>query len=97
VTGEETAAAMAGAVSDIGSGAFVTDTLAAVTGLSRETCARRSAVLTDDLGVDSLALLEVVETLQGRLRIVVADEITARVRTVADLQDAVARLMAPAS
>ncbi|WP_327270933.1 hypothetical protein OG609_00715 [Streptomyces sp. NBC_01224] len=46
--------------------------------------------------MNSLALLELVETLQGRLSIVVPDEVTARIRTVADLQDAVARLVAAA-
>ncbi|WP_327365267.1 acyl carrier protein [Streptomyces sp. NBC_01217] len=53
-------------------------------------------MLVRDLGVDGLALLELVETLQGRLSIIVPDEVTARIRTVADLQDAVARLMAAA-
>ncbi|MCX4530245.1 hypothetical protein ACWD4L_16900 [Streptomyces sp. NPDC002596] len=36
-----------------------------------------------------LALLEMVETLQGRLIITVPDEVTVRVHTVRDLQDAV--------
>ncbi|MFI5634821.1 hypothetical protein ACIA8E_36830 [Streptomyces sp. NPDC051664] len=44
----------------------------------------------------ALAPLELVETLQGRLAIVVPHEVTARVRTVADLQDAVAQLVAAA-
>ncbi|MFE4330721.1 MULTISPECIES: acyl carrier protein [unclassified Streptomyces] len=56
----------------------------------------RQAVLERDLGMDSLALPELVETLQGRLSIVVPDEITARIRTVADLQGAVAHLVAAA-
>jgi acyl carrier protein len=42
------------------------------------------------LGVDSLALLHVVRILQDALGIVVPDEVTARVRTVADLRQAVA-------
>ncbi|GAA0574454.1 acyl carrier protein [Streptomyces mordarskii] len=54
-------------------------------------------VLLEDLGVDSLALLELVETLQSRLAIVVPDEVTARIRTVADLQDAVGQLVAAPS
>ncbi|GGT75117.1 MULTISPECIES: acyl carrier protein [Streptomyces] len=49
-----------------------------------------------DPGVDSLALLELVETLQRRLAIVVPDEVTIRIRTVADLQDVVARMVAAA-
>ncbi|MFD4861576.1 acyl carrier protein [Streptomyces atratus] len=49
-----------------------------------------------DPGVDSLALLELVETLQRRLAIVVPDEVTIRIRTVADLQNVVARMVAAA-
>ncbi|WP_232837985.1 acyl carrier protein [Streptomyces atratus] len=49
-----------------------------------------------DPGVDSLALLELVETLQRRLAIVVPDEVTIRIRTVADLQDVVAGMVAAA-
>ncbi|MFF3128992.1 acyl carrier protein [Streptomyces sp. NPDC057908] len=56
----------------------------------------RFVVQERDQGMNSLALLELVETLQGRLSIVVPDEVTARIRTVADLQDAVARLVAAA-
>ncbi|WP_162793768.1 acyl carrier protein [Streptomyces paludis] len=67
--------------------------LALVTGRPQETCERPDAVLEHELGVDSLALLEVVETLQERLGIAVPDEVTARVRTVADLQDAVRSLV----
>ncbi|MFE3907107.1 phosphopantetheine-binding protein [Streptomyces sp. NPDC059153] len=67
-----------------------------ITGPTREECARRRAVLDLGLGLDSLALLELVETLQGRLTIVVPDEVTIRIPTVADLQDAVARLVAAA-
>jgi acyl carrier protein len=47
-----------------------------------------------ELGVDSLALLHVVNTLQGELGIVVPDEVTARVRSLADLRQAVAGLAA---
>ncbi|MFE4540288.1 acyl carrier protein [Streptomyces scopuliridis] len=68
---------------------FVVEALASITGRPQEACRQPDAVLEHDLGVDSLALLEVVETLQERLRITVPDEVTARVRTVADLQDAV--------
>jgi acyl carrier protein len=74
--------------------AVTVEVLALITGTSREACARRETLLEQDLGLDSLALLEVVETLQNRLAIVVPDEITARVRTIADLQDAVSRILA---
>ncbi|MFJ7496999.1 acyl carrier protein [Streptomyces sp. NPDC097727] len=63
---------------------------------TREECTHRRAVLELDLGLDSLALLELVETLQGRLTIVVPGEVTIRIPTVADLQDAAARLVAAA-
>ncbi|GAA3478887.1 hypothetical protein [Streptomyces yanii] len=43
-----------------------------------------------------LALLAMVETLQGRLIITVPDEVTARVRMVRDLQDAVSTPVAAA-
>ncbi|WP_374103331.1 acyl carrier protein [Streptomyces sp. MK37H] len=56
-------------------------------------CARRETLL-QDLGVDSLALLEMVEIVQDRLAIIVPDEVTARIQSVADLQDAVDRLTA---
>ncbi|MCX5346052.1 acyl carrier protein [Streptomyces atratus] len=73
-----------------------TEALVWITGLPREECTHRQAVRELDLGMDSLALLELVETLQGRLTIVVPDEGTVRIRTVADLQDAVARMVAAA-
>ncbi|MFD0020073.1 phosphopantetheine-binding protein [Streptomyces sp. NPDC058382] len=73
------------------------EALVRVTGRPREDCSRRGALLERDLGVDSLPLLELVETLQGRLVIVVPDEATARIRTVADLQDAVVQLMGSAA
>jgi hypothetical protein len=50
--------------------------------------------LPDGLGIDSLALAELVERLQSRLAIVAPDEETVRLRTVHDVQDAVARLVA---
>lgn len=71
--------------------------LARVTGNPQHLCADTGLLLERDLAVDSLALLEVVETLQERLAISIPDEVTARVRTVGDLQDAVARLVADPS
>lgn len=71
------------------------EVLAHITEQPWEACVRREALLSD-LGVDSLALLEMVEILQDRLAIVVPDEVTARIQTVADLQDAVSRLTAAA-
>ena len=81
---DRTTATTPGTDDDAGSREAVTRVLADITGLPPNDCARRTATLTHDLGVDSLALLEVVETLQAHLGIVVADEVTARIRTVAD-------------
>ncbi|MDH2393635.1 acyl carrier protein [Streptomyces sp. HNM0663] len=77
--------------------ALAVEALVRVTGRPREECARREAELDRDLGVDSLSLLELVVILQTRLAISVPDEVTARIRTVADLQDAVAPPVAAAS
>ncbi|MFE4368230.1 phosphopantetheine-binding protein [Streptomyces sp. NPDC056835] len=65
------------------------EVLVRITGRPCGACAEPDALLERDLGVDSLTLLELVETLQDRLSITVPDEVTARVRTVADLRDAV--------
>ncbi|MFI0769244.1 acyl carrier protein [Streptomyces sp. NPDC021218] len=78
-----------------GTQAVAAEVLAQITQQPREMCARRE-VLLSDLGVDSLALREMVETLQDRLAIIVPDEVTARIQTVADLQNAVCRLAAAA-
>ncbi|MEU8828843.1 acyl carrier protein [Streptomyces sp. NPDC048636] len=77
--------------------AVVNQTLTVVTGTSRAAQAGPEVLLEQGLGVDSLALLELVEMLQSRLGIVVPDEVTARIRTVADLRNAVARLGAASS
>ncbi|MEJ8641066.1 acyl carrier protein [Streptomyces sp. MS1.HAVA.3] len=48
--------------------------------------------LEQDFGVDSLALAELVTDLEGRLSIVIPDEETGRLRTIADLRALLARL-----
>ncbi|MER8160195.1 acyl carrier protein [Streptomyces sp. NPDC094472] len=75
--------------------AVAIEILAQITEQPQEVCAQRE-VLLSNLGVDSLALLEMVEMLQARLAIIVPDEVTARIQSVADLQDAVGRLTATA-
>nr|WSZ96837.1 acyl carrier protein [Streptomyces sp. NBC_00857] len=75
----------------------VVNVLARLTGKPGEACAAPDAHLERDLGIDSLLLLELVETLQDRLGITVPDEVTARIRTVADLQAAVRSLASTAS
>ncbi|MDN3059384.1 acyl carrier protein [Streptomyces sp. SRF1] len=72
------------------------EALAQATGQAQAAHIQPEALL-EDLGVDSLTLLELVEALQVRLAIVVPDEVTARIRTVADLQDAVGQLVAAPS
>lgn len=58
-----------------------------VSGVAAHACGDRSLRLQDDLGIDSLALAELVEVLSSRAGIVIADEETGRVLTVGDLQD----------
>ena len=41
----------------------------------------------DDLGIDSLALAELIEVISAEAGIVIPGEETGRVRTVGDLQD----------
>lgn len=67
----------------------VAEVHAAVTAWSVTACSEAGRVLEAGLGGDGLALPEVVEPLQDRLTITVPDEVTARVHTVRDLQDAV--------
>lgn len=78
-----------------GIGSLVLRALAKASGSPTSAFQGGTTVL-QDAGLDSLGLLQVVNTLQDRLGIVVPDEVTARVRTVADLQQAVADLAAAA-
>ncbi|MFF3669082.1 acyl carrier protein [Microtetraspora malaysiensis] len=48
--------------------------------------------LLGDLGVDSLALLELVEILEKRFRVSIPDEDTGQIRTLADLTSVIHRL-----
>jgi enoyl-[acyl-carrier protein] reductase/trans-2-enoyl-CoA reductase (NAD+) len=58
-----------------------------VSGVATHACADRALRLQDDLGIDSLALAELVEVISTAAGIVVTDEETGRVLTVGDLQD----------
>ncbi|MFE4875050.1 acyl carrier protein [Streptomyces sp. NPDC056682] len=51
-----------------------------------------NAHLERDLGIDSLALAELVTTLAQRLHITIPDEETGRLQTIADLRRLLARL-----
>ncbi|MER6503662.1 phosphopantetheine-binding protein [Streptomyces sp. NPDC001455] len=73
---------------------MVTDTLALVTQKRRQTFQDASAVLFSDLEVDSLALLEIITRLQEQCHVLIPDEVTARLRTVGDLHQAVHRAVA---
>jgi len=58
-----------------------------VSGHEPAACADRALLLGDDLGIDSLALAELIEVISARAGIVILDEDTGRARTVGDLQD----------
>ncbi|WP_374772197.1 hypothetical protein OG756_02780 [Streptomyces sp. NBC_01310] len=49
--------------------------------------------LEQDFGVDSLALAELLTDPEGRLSIVIQDEVTGRPHTIADLRALLARLV----
>jgi acyl carrier protein len=71
-----------GGVSPLLSGA-----VSRVSGHDPAACADRALLLESDLGIDSLALAELVEVISAAAGIVIPDEETGRVRTVGDLQD----------
>lgn len=67
---------------------LVTQVLAEVTRQPAELCSQREQSLAQNLGLDSLGLLEVVTKLQLLAACVVPDEVTGQVRTVGDLHRA---------
>jgi acyl carrier protein len=69
---------------------IVTEVLATVTGRPIEECAQPQQHLFHHLGLDSLGLLETIEQLQARAHCTIPDEVTGQVKTVADLQAALA-------
>ncbi|MFI5831447.1 phosphopantetheine-binding protein [Streptomyces sp. NPDC051578] len=48
--------------------------------------------LEQDFGIDSLALAELIAALESRLSVIIPDEETGRLRTIADLRSLLARL-----
>ncbi|MFF8443353.1 phosphopantetheine-binding protein [Streptomyces californicus] len=64
---------------------IVTETLTRVTEKPASACSPRTVGLFTELEVDSLALQEIITTLESRCHVVIPDEVTARVRTVGDL------------
>lgn len=65
--------------------AVLSNVLAQATGQTPAVCGNPDLRLQDDLGLDSLALLELVESLEARLDVTVPDEDTGLVQTVGDL------------
>lgn len=66
---------------------LLSDAVSLVSGIAAHTCGDRALRLEADLGIDSLALAELVEVISARAAIVIPDEETGRVLTVGDLQD----------
>ncbi len=66
---------------------LLSDAVSLVSGIAAHACEDRALRLEADLGIDSLALAELVEVISARAEIVISDEETGRVRTVGDLQD----------
>jgi acyl carrier protein len=65
--------------------AVLSNALAQASGRDPAACGNPDLRLQDDLGLDSLALLELVESLEARLDVTVPDEDTGLVQTVGDL------------
>jgi acyl carrier protein len=66
---------------------LLSDAVAQISGASAPACADRTMRLEADLGIDSLALAELVEVISARAGIIIPDEDTGHVETVGDLQD----------
>lgn len=70
------------------------DALAQAAGTNADTIPENGH-LVQDLGIDSLALHELVVTLETRLTVVIPDEEVGRLNTVTDVRDLLARLGHP--
>jgi acyl carrier protein len=68
---------------------LLSGTVARVSGRDPSACADRGLRLAGDLGIDSLALAEIIEDVSAGLGIVIPDEDAGRVRVLGDLQDLV--------
>ena len=66
---------------------LLSDAVSWISGQGPVACADRALLLADDLGIDSVALAELIEVISTRAAIVIPDEATGRVRTVEHLQD----------
>ncbi len=66
---------------------LLSDAVSLVSGITAHACGDRGLRLEADLGIDSLALAELVEVISVRAGIVIPDEATGRVLTVGDLPD----------
>ncbi|MGH3697095.1 MAG: 4Fe-4S cluster-binding domain-containing protein [Pseudonocardiaceae bacterium] len=72
--------------------AALSEVLARATGRTPIFCTKPSLHLENDLGLDSLALLEVVTSLEAQLGLIVLDEDTGKVQTAGDLLEVLVRL-----
>lgn len=72
--------------------AALSDVLAQITGRTPALCSNPVLRLETDLGLDSLALLELVASWEARLGVTVPDEDTGQVQTVGDLLAVLVRL-----
>ncbi|MET8382525.1 phosphopantetheine-binding protein [Streptosporangium canum] len=72
--------------------AVVSAAVAKITRREQQACAAPQLNLLEHLSVDSLALLEIIETLEKELQVTIPDEDTGRVKTVGDLYVVVQRL-----
>lgn len=70
-----------------GASPLLSGSVSRLSGHEPAACTDRSLLLEDDLGIDSLALAELIEVISAQAGIVIPDEETGRVRTVGDLQD----------
>jgi acyl carrier protein len=70
-----------------GVSSLLSDAVSLVSGIAAHACEDPALRLEADLGIDSLALAELVEVISARAGTVIPDEETGRVLTVGDLQD----------
>ena len=68
---------------------------AAVEVANRKLCGLTNETVISNLGMDSIAVMELVSYFEEKLDIRIPDEDLGRVRTLGDLRDAIARLVPP--
>lgn len=71
---------------------LISAALRKVSGDPHLACFDPRASLAEDLGIDSLLLAELVETLEHGLQLAIPDEETGRLRTLGDIESLIIRL-----